>query len=47
MVHGNYRISRNVSEDLILAFLARFFSSLELCIANNKSNMDIMWGFLF
>ena len=32
-----YRISRNFSEDLILALLARIFSSLKLCIANNTS----------
>ena len=30
-----YRISRNFSENLILALLARLFSSLKLCIANN------------
>ena len=37
-----YRISRNFSEDLILALLARLFSSLKLCIANNTSCLEIM-----
>ena len=32
---NKYRINRNFSKDLILALLARLFSSLILCIANN------------
>ena len=38
----NYRISRNFSEDPILALLARLFSSLKLIIANNTPRLDIM-----
>ena len=34
-----YRISRNFSEDLILALFARLFF---FCIANNTSRLDIM-----
>ena len=38
-----YRTSRNVNKDLILALLVRFFNSLTLCIADNRSYMDIMF----
>ena len=38
----NYRINRNFSEDLIVALLARFFSSLKLCNANNTIHLDTM-----
>ena len=32
-----YRISRNFTEDLILALLVSLFSSLKFCITNNTS----------
>lgn len=35
-------ISRNFSENLILAVLARFFSSLKLCYANNNTRLMII-----
>ena len=38
-----YRLSRNFSEDLILALLVRLFSSLKLCIANNTTRLDIIY----
>ena len=37
-----YCISRNFSEDLILALLVRLFSLLKLCIANNTSHLEII-----
>ena len=43
-VIGNktYGIGRNFSEDLILALLARLFSSLKLCMAKNTFRLDTM-----
>ena len=43
-VIGNktYCISRNFSEDVILALLARLFSLLKLCITKNKFRLDTM-----
>lgn len=38
-----HSISWNFSDDLILAFLARLFSSLKLSIANKTSRLDKMW----
>ena len=38
---GYYHTSRNFSEDVILALLARLFSSPKLSIANNASHLDI------
>ena len=37
-----YRIIRNFSKDLIMALIAKPFSSLLLCIANKTSRLDIM-----
>ena len=37
-----YRISRNFSEDLILALITNVFSSRKLSIANNTSRLNIM-----
>ena len=37
-----YRISRNISEELILTLLARLFNWLKLCIANKTSLLEIM-----
>ena len=37
-----YRISRNFSEDLILALFARLLCSVILCVANNISRWDKM-----
>ena len=39
---SQYHISRNFSEDPILAIVVRLFSSLKLCILNNTSHLDIM-----
>ena len=39
----SYRIlSRYFSEDLILVLLAKLFSSLTMCIANNTSHLNLM-----
>ena len=38
-----YCISRNFSENIILALLVRLFSSLKLCIANNTFRLEIMY----
>ena len=37
----HYCISRNISEDLILASLARLLGLLKLCITNNTSHLNI------
>ena len=37
-----YRISRNFSEDLIMALLVRLFSSQKFCNANNTFRVDAM-----
>ena len=40
--YREYHISRNFNEDLILALLARVFSSLKLCIANDTYHFKLM-----